>query len=256
MNHLVVLFGEPVFWAALAVTLFAGFVKGVAGFAMPLIMISSFSAFLPPEQALAGLIMPTLVTNVSQALRQGTGAAWGSVKAYRRFLIATLVMIAVSAQFVAVIPQGLFLLMLGAPITAYALAQLTGRNLALKLEHRGRAEWVLGAIGGLYGGVSGVWGPPLIVYLLSVGADKAETVRVQGVVFFLGAVVLLSAHLHTGLMTGANLWFSMALVLPALLGQTFGQRLQDHMDQVRFRLWTQALLVLTGVNLVWRALSA
>ncbi len=254
MNHLVVLIGEPVFWAAVAVTLFAGFVKGVAGFAMPLIMISSFSAFLPPEQALAGLILPTLVTNISQATRQGVGAAWDSVKAYRRFLIATLVMIVVSAQFVAVIPQGLFLLLLGMPITAYALAQLTGRNLALRLEHRGRAEWILGAIGGLYGGVSGVWGPPLIVYLLSVGADKVETVRVQGVVFFLGALVLLSAHVQTGLMAGANLWFSLALVLPASIGQVFGQRLQDTMDQARFRRWTQGLLVLTGVNLVWRAL--
>jgi len=254
VNHLVVLIGEPVFWAALAVTLFAGFVKGVAGFAMPLVMISSFSAFLPPEQALAGLILPTLVTNISQATRQGVGAAWVSVKDYRRFLIATLVMIVISAQFVTVIPQGLFLLLLGMPITAYALAQLTGRNLALRLEHRGRAEWILGAIGGLYGGVSGVWGPPLIVYLLSVGADKTETVRVQGVVFFLGALVLLSAHLQTGLMSGANLWFSAALVLPAIVGQIFGQRLQDNMDQARFRRWTQALLVLTGLNLIWRSL--
>lgn len=256
MGDLVQMMGEAAFWGAVAVTLFAGFVKGVAGFAMPLIMISSFSAFLPPEQALAGLILPTLITNITQATRQGLAPAWDSVRRYRRFLMATMVMIVVSAQFVRVIPQGLFLLLLGVPITAYALAQLTGRNLALRLDHRDRAEWVLGAIGGLYGGVSGVWGPPLIVYLLSIGADKAETVRVQGVVFFLGAVVLLGAHLQTGLMSGPNLWFSAALVLPAMLGQVFGQRLQDQMDQARFRRWTQALLVLTGLNLIWRAVMA
>lgn len=241
------------FWAAVAVTLFAGFVKGAVGFAMPLIMISSFSAFLPPEQALAGLILPTVVTNISQATRQGLGAAWSSVRTYHRFLIATLVFIVVSAQFVQVIPQGLFLMLLGVPITAFALAQLSGRKLALKLQHRSRAEWIMGAVGGLYGGVSGVWGPPLIVYLLSIGADKVETVRVQGVVFFLGAVVLLAAHLQTGLMAGPNLWFSAALMGPALLGQALGQRLQDRLDQARFRRWTQALLVLTGLNLIWRA---
>jgi uncharacterized membrane protein YfcA len=245
----------PVFWAAVAVTFVAGFVKGMAGFAMPLIMISIFSAFLAPEKALAGLILPTLVTNISQATRQGLPAAWESVKTYHRFLIATLALIVVSAQFVADIPQGVFLLLLGVPITAFALAQLTGRKLALRVEHRHRAEWIMGAIGGLYGGVSGVWGPPLIVYLLSIGADKQETVRVQGVVFFLGAVVLLGAHLQTGLMQGPNLWFSAALVVPALLGQTLGQRLQDRMDQARFRRWTQGLLVVTGLNLVWRALA-
>lgn len=254
MDHLVNLVGTPAFWAALVITLFAGLVKGIAGFAMPLIMISSFSAFLPPDQALAGLILPTLVTNISQSMRQGSAAAWSSAVTYRRFLIATLVMIVVSAQFVQVIPQAMFLMLLGLPITLFALAQLLGRNLALRLEHRNRAEWIMGAVGGLYGGVSGVWGPPLIVYLLSIGAEKVETVRVQGVVFFLGAVVLLAAHLQTGLMAGANLWFSTALVGPAMLGQTFGQRVQDRMDQARFRRWTQALLVLTGVNLIWRAL--
>ena len=169
--------GPEAFWAAVAVTLFAGFVKGAVGFAMPLIMISSFSAFLEPEQALAGLILPTVVTNISQATRQGMGAARDSVTKYHRFLIATLVLIVISAQFVRAIPQELFLILLGVPITAFALAQLSGRKLALKLQHRHRAEWVMGAIGGLYGGVSGVWGPPLIVYLLSTGADKVETVK-------------------------------------------------------------------------------
>jgi uncharacterized membrane protein YfcA len=255
VDHLIALSGTPAFWAAMAVTLFAGFVKGAVGFAMPLIMISSFSAFLTPDQALAGLILPPLVTNVSQATRQGPQAAWDSAVRFRRFLIATLVMIVVSAQFVHAIPQSVFLMLLGLPIMTFALAQLSGRNLALRLEHRNRGEWVLGAIGGLYGGVSGVWGPPLIVYLLSIGAQKVETVRVQGVVFLLGAVVLLGAHLQTGLMTGQNLWFSAALVLPALLGQIIGLKVQDRLDQARFRRWTQALLVLTGANLVWRAVQ-
>ena len=182
------------FGIAIAVTLFAGFVKGAIGFAMPMIMISAFSSFLPPETALAGLILHTLITNLSQAFRHGVQAAWGTVRTYRRILIATVVFILVSAGFVHVIPQALFLLVLGVPITGFAVLQLAGVNLALRLEHRARAEWVLGAIGGLYGGISGVWGPPLLVYLLSIGATKLETVRVQGVVFLIGAAVLFAAQ--------------------------------------------------------------
>ena len=63
------------FAAALAVTLFAGFVKGAVGFAMPMILVSAFAIFLPQHLALAGLILPTLVTTLSQAFRQGTGPA-------------------------------------------------------------------------------------------------------------------------------------------------------------------------------------
>lgn len=242
------------FAAALAVTLFAGFVKGAVGFAMPLIMISAFSAFLPPEVALAGLILPTLVTNISQAFRQGWEAARQTAWTYRRFLIATVLFIAVSAQVFDEIPRMAYLLLLGAPVTAFAAVQLAGVPLALPLRHRARAEWGLGVVGGLYGGVSGIWGPPLLVFLLSTGVGKVETVRAQGVVFLIGAITLLAAHLGTGLASGERLAFSAALVVPAMLGMTLGYRVQDRLDQARFRRWTQGLLVLTGLNLVRQAL--
>lgn len=240
---------------AVAVTLFAGFVKGAVGFAMPMIMISAFSSFLPPETALAGLILPTLISNLTQAFRQGVAPAWATVITYRRMLMATVVFIVISAQFVRAIPQELFLLLLGLPITAFAGLQLAGVGLALRLEHRARAEWILGAIGGLYGGLSGVWGPPLLVYLLSIKADKLETVRVQGVVFLIGAAVLLMAHLHSGVMTTSTMSFSALLVLPAMLGQSLGVAIQDRLDQPKFRRWTQILLVLTGLNLMRRAVG-
>ena len=160
----------------------------------------------------------------------------------------------ISSAFVYVIPHTLFLLLLGVPITAFAIAQLAGLKLALKLQHRTRAEWILGAVGGLYGGVSGIWGPPLLVYLLSIGADKRETVRVQGVVFLIGAFVLLLAHVHSGVITLETGAFSVALTVPAQLGQMAGTWVQDRLDQSRFRRWTQVLLVLTGLNLARLAL--
>ena len=242
------------FGLAMAVTLFAGFVKGAVGFAMPMIMISAFSSFLTPELALAGLILPTVVTNLSQAFRHGWQPAWDTVVTYRRILTATVIFIVISAGFVHVIPQALFLLLLGLPITGFALLQLAGVNLALRLEHRARAEWILGAIGGLYGGISGVWGPPLLVYLLSIKADKLQTVRVQGVVFLIGAVVLFFAHLHSGVLNSQTLTFSALLVIPAQIGQFLGTHIQDRLDQGRFRRWTLILLVLTGLNLARKSI--
>jgi uncharacterized membrane protein YfcA len=239
---------------SLALALFAGVVKGVAGFAMPLILMSGLSAFLPPHLALAGLILPTLVTNVSQALRQGWTPARETARTYRRFLIATMVCIPISAPFASALPERVFLVALGLPVTAFATAQILGWPLALPLRHRGAAEWALGAIGGLYGGVSGIWGPPLLVYLLSIKADKAETVRVQGVVFLLGAGVLMLSHLGTGVLNAKTLGFSAALTVAAQIGQIAGNRLQDRLDPVAFRRWTQALLILTGLNLLRQGL--
>ena len=239
---------------ALAVALLAGFVKGAVGFAMPLIMIGAFSSFLPPEMALAGLVLPTLISNISQAFRQGWRPARDTARKYWRIFAATLVFIPISAQFFWAIPQGVFLLLLGLPITAFVGAQLAGLPLMIKVQHRAQAEWISGIIGGLYGGVSGIWGPPLIVYLLSTRTEKTETMRVQGVVFLIGAFVLLAAHLQSGLLDRAAMTFSALLVLPALIGQAIGFACQDRLDQTRFRRATQVLLVLTGLNLIRQAL--
>jgi hypothetical protein len=243
------------FAAALAVTLFAGFVKGAVGFAMPMILVSAFAVFLPQHLALAGLILPTLATNLSQAFRQGAGPAAETARTYRRFLVATVICIAISAPFADAIPRTVYLLMLGIPISTFAALQLTGRNLAIHLDHRDRAEWGLGVIGGLYGGVSGIWGPPLLVFLLSTGADKLTMIRAQGVVFLIGAMALLVSHLGTGLANSATLGFSAALSIPALAGLFAGYWVQDRLDQARFRRWTQGLLVLTGLNMVRLALT-
>lgn len=244
--------GLPIwaFWAAVAVTFFAGFVKGAVGFAMPLIMISAFSAFMPKEIALAGLVLATVTTNVHQALRQGLAEAWGSVVKFRRMILMICLGILVSAPLLTILPQRVLLGLLGVPVLGFALIQLAGVPLALKLAHRRRAEYGLGAIGGLYGGISGVWGPPVLVYLLSIGADKRESVRVQGVVFLIGAVVLFFAHVGSGVLNAVTIPFSAALIVPAALGMALGFRLQDQLDAVKFRRWTLVLLAVTALNLV------
>ena len=51
--------------------------------------------------------------------------------------------------------------------------------------------------------------------LLSIGAGKQEMVRVQGVVFLLGAAMLTASHLTTGVLNGVTLPLSGMLVVPA-----------------------------------------
>ena len=241
------------FWAAVVVTVFAGFVKGAIGFAMPLIMISAFAAFMPPTLALAALILPVVITNSQQAFRQGLHPAWDTTLKYWRMIAMIVLFIVVSAPFVLVIPGWLMLGLLGVPVSAFAIVQLMGRDLRLQLKHRKGAEYGLGIVGGLYGGISGVWGPPVIVYLVSVGAEKTEAVRVQGVIFLFGGLVLLSAHLQTGVLNALTLPLSVALVVPSAVGMWIGFKLQDRLDPLRFRRWTLILLAITGLNLVREA---
>ncbi|RBO51624.1 sulfite exporter TauE/SafE family protein [Rhodovulum sp. BSW8] len=242
------------FAAALAVALLAGFVKGAVGFAMPMIMISGLSSFLPADLALAGLVLSTLLTNIAQAFRQGAAAAWGSVRRYRLLIGCVVLAIALSAPLVAILPDRVMYLLIGLPIAAFTVSQLAGRQLILPARHRARAEIAMGLTGGFFGGISGVWGPPVIAYLLSFNTEKTEMVRVQGVVFLIGAVMLLLAHLGSGVLNGHSLPFSAALVLPAALGMWAGVRLQDRLDPGRFRRATLVVLAVAGLNLIRKGL--
>jgi len=247
--------GLPVwaFWLACAVTLGAGFVKGAVGFAMPLIMIAAFSNFMPPDLALAALILSVLTTNLHQTLRDGLPEALATVRRWWRSVVAASAGIAISAPFVTAIPERLMLGLLGVPVLAFALMQLSGWQPAIPRRAQRPAEWGLGLVGGLYGGISGVWGPPLIVYLLAMRTPKAEMVRAMGVVFLVGAVVLFAAHLATGVLNARSLPFSLVLVIPAALGMWAGFRLQDALDPVRFRRWTLVVLIVVAANLIRRA---
>ena len=240
---------------AVAVTIFASVVKGAVGFAMPMIMISGLASFLPAEQALAALILPTFATNLVQALRQGWRAAVASIREYWRLLITLCLVIAVAAQLVPVMPQAVLLATLGVPIVVFALTQLAGWYLRFEPHRRARAEVLTGLIGGFFGGISGVWGPPTIALLISLDVEKRENVRVQGVVYVIGSVMLLAAHLRSGIANAATLPLSVFLTIPSLIGLWIGFAIQDRLDAKRFRRWTLIVLAITGMNLVRRAMT-
>ncbi|MGB3146876.1 MAG: sulfite exporter TauE/SafE family protein [Paracoccaceae bacterium] len=247
---------EPaLFLIAVAITAVASIVKGAVGFAMPMIMISALASFLPADQALATLILPTLATNAAQAFRQGWRSVLATLRDYRTLLITLCLTMALAAQLVPIMPQALLLMSLGLPIVAFAITQLAGWHLRFDPKNRGRAEVTTGLVGGFFGGISGVWGPPTIAFLLSLEAEKREIIRVQGVIYLVGAAMLLTAHLGSGIANAKTLPLSAALCLPALGGLYTGFAIQDRLDAQRFRRWTLIVLAITGLNLVRRALA-
>jgi uncharacterized membrane protein YfcA len=238
---------------AFGVALVAGFIKGVVGFAMPLVLISGLTIFLPPELALAGLIFPTLVTNLFQALRQGVKAAWASTLFFKVFLISGGIMLVMSAQTVRFLPTQTMLLVIGVLITLFALWQLAGRSFSLK-QRSTKVEVLVGGFAGAVGGVSGVWGPPTVAYLTALGTPKKDQMRVQGVIYGLGAVALLFAHFGSGVLRAETVPFSVVMILPALAGMWLGSQISDRIDQASFRKATLVVLLVAGANLVRRGL--
>ncbi|MCR9069791.1 MAG: sulfite exporter TauE/SafE family protein [Rhodobacteraceae bacterium] len=242
------------FVAACGVTLVAGFVKGAIGFAMPLIMISGLSLFLDPLVAIAGIILPIVLSNLMQVLRFSWAEAWAAIVEYWRYILIVCVMIVGVAQFVTLIPVQTFYLILGVPVVALSLIQLFGVRFHIPPQRRRAAEWGVGALAGGLGGLTGTWGPPTVLYLIALETPKAKQMLVQGVVYGLGSISLLAGHLQSGVLTLVTAPFSAALLIPAVVGMQVGFWMGDRLNPDLFRKITLIVLVIAGANLVRRGL--
>lgn len=232
----------------------AGFVKGAIGFALPLILVSGLSMLIPVHEALGVIIVPILIANLHQALRQGVAPALASGVRFWRYIVACLIGIAISAPFVVIFtPQTMFLI-LGSAVLAFSLIQLSGWQPEVTPRWRNPLEWGVGSIAGLCGGLAGTWGPPTVLFLLAIKAEKREMVRMMSAVFALGGVALALAHARSGVLNISTGALSVLIMLPVAVGMWFGYKAQDRMDAALFRKLTLILLCVSALNLLRRGL--
>jgi uncharacterized membrane protein YfcA len=211
-------------------------------------------AFLPAPTAVALLILPTFLSNVWQTLRDGFGPALASMREYWVILATLLPSIALSAQLLTFMPDAVIFTILGVGITLFSAIQLLRIRLPDPSGSPKLVEAAVGAIGGFFGGVSGAWGPPVMMYLIARNTLKNNQMRAMGVVFLLGAIVLTGAHAASGVLNAETASLSLVGVIPVALGMALGFRLNSRMDQRLFQRATLAVLTIAGLNLLRRGL--
>ncbi len=242
-------------WAiiiAFLVMALAGFIKGAIGFALPMIVVSGIGTVMSAETAIAAMILPGLVTNFWQSIRNGLAEAIASLKKFWRLNLVLLVTIYFCAKLVVIVPEAFLFLTLGGGITFFGTLQIIGWRPRLQQRLRRVYELITALVAGFFGGLAGVWGPPILMYLMAMDTPKVEQIRVQGISFLLGSMVLTIAHLDSGVLNAVSLPFSMALVIPAMAGMFVGFYVQDRIDQQLFRRVTLFVLVIAGLNLLRR----
>lgn len=243
-------------FAAAAAYFLGGYVKGVTGFALPLVAVSATASFLDAQTAVALVILPVLLANLRQALRQGIGPLLETARRFWLTQALLVAMIILSARLLPGLDDQVFFLVLGVAITSFAMIQLAGWRPRISPE--GERPWgaLAGVISGFYGGLSGIWGPPMIFYFSALGMQIREQTRATGLCFALGAIALTPSHILTGVLNRNTALLSLAMIPAALAGQWVGQKVQDRMDLAVFQRWTLIVLALSGANLLRRGLLA
>ena len=239
---------------AFAIAVFGGFIKGAVGFALPLVLVSGLTTIMDPLLAIAGLVIPTVATNLVQAMRAGPEDALSAVRDFWKFILAACAMVLVVTQILPKVSPTAMYLVIGVPVMALSLIQLAGVRFHLSPERRPVTDVAVGLMAGTIGGVAGAAGPPTVLYLLALNVERARQLTIQGVVYGLAAISLLLGHLNSGVLNRETLPFSMALLVPVGMGMVLGLRLGDRLDAVRFRRLTLVILMIMGANLIRRGI--
>lgn len=211
----------------------AGIAKGAVGMGMPPIAIGLMSFAVPLESAIAIMVVPSVVTNIWQAISGG-----GFRPLLRRFSV-----MAVTATAGVLVVGFLFSTLdtprttgwVGVLLVLYSLLAFTPWRPRVPR----RVEWwtnpLIGLASGAVAGTTGVAAVPFLPYMQSLDMAQDELVQALGIMFvFITGMLGLSLALH-GAYHATNTAGGIAAIAPTMLGVWLGQHARRRLRPQTFR---------------------
>jgi len=224
--------------------LLAGFVKGVVGLGL-------LGLVMPPMQAAALLVAPSMVTNVVQL---AAGPRFGAlVMRLWPMLLGIVVGTLVAGALAPPSAMQQATAALGIALIAYAAVGLSSWHLNVPAAHERWLAPLIGLATGAITAVTGVLVIPAVPYLQGLGLAREELVQALGLSFTVSTVALaINLLMHGVLAQTPVLGASLATLVPALAGMWLGQRLRNRISAALFRRLFFIGLLLLGADLAWR----
>jgi uncharacterized membrane protein YfcA len=225
----------------------AGIAKGTLGIGLPPIAIGIMTFALPLGDALAILTLPTMLTNIFQALSGGR-----LVPLLRRF--GTMAAAAVVGVIAATVTLGKLgnsgmLGWLGLMLVLYALIALFAWRPAMPRGAEGWAGPLIGLASGGVAGVTGIAAVPFLPYMQSLQVSRNDLVQALGIIYTSIMAALAVALVHQNIFDTANMIGSVAALVPTFIGVWAGQKIRRAASPETFRkIFLYGMLAL-GLNM-------
>jgi hypothetical protein len=235
-----------------AVLVFGGVVKGVTGVGLPLVLVPLSAQFIPVPAAVALVSVPMVATNVAQAAEGGDTLA--AIKRIWPILLLLIVGTVIGVHLLVTIDRRLLSLILGPSFLAIAALLIVMPRVRLSPA---AARWTGPAVGlgaGVLGGMSAMFGPPMIAYLVGLGTEPDSFVKQMAIFAFVAAVTMLLSLGGSGTLSGLDLAVSAGAIIPIQFGMPAGRRLRGRIPPAIFRALVLIVLAISGIDLLHRAL--
>jgi len=235
--------------------IFAGISKGGFGSGAAFVAGAILALVVPPGAAL-GIVLPLLMVIDAATLKSYWRQwHWPSAKG---IIQGALPGIIIAAWIYTAVEANVFRLLIGVICLAFVAFQFSRARGWLRVKQMPFSRpwaWVAGIVAGFTSFVSHAGGPPVAVFLLSQGVAKTTYQATTVLTFWAINWIKFLPYAYLGIFSWDTALGSLALAPFALLGAWIGVRAHRAVPERLFFGLTYVLLSLTGVRLIWLALS-
>lgn len=232
----------------------AGFIKGVLGFGFPIIALVFLTLTIGLLDALAIIVVPTLVTNIWQAMA-GPHLAVVFRRMWLYFLMA-MVGVLTASRYLTLVNVDLLTGLLGAVLFIFALSRLFDVHIKVPPDRERVLSIILGLCNGLVTGLTGSFMVPSVLYMQALGFGKDMLVQAMGAFFALSTLMLAISLRRNGLISSEDALMSVTALVPSFIGIYAGRRTRDRINEAQFQKIFLVGVLLLGGYIAWRSLAA
>lgn len=233
--------------------LIAGLVKGLIGLGLPTVSIAVLSATVGLPIALPLMVVPSVITNLWQAIVGG--ALLALLRRFWSLLLASVVGVFVAYSLFFVTNAKAMTTLLGIVLCVYSGAALFSLSLVPRVHRERLASPTIGLVTGVLAGATGSMVMPVVAYLQTLRLSKNEFVQMMGISFAVSTAAIGLAVAEHGNYEADVFLTSVVCLAPALVGMQLGQLLRRQISEELFRRCVHVGLFAIGLHLIWKGLS-
>ncbi|MDX8351770.1 sulfite exporter TauE/SafE family protein [Cognatiyoonia sp. IB215182] len=248
-------FGWEFFAVGIPAIVFGGISKAGFGSGAAFAAGAILALVVPPGLAL-GIVLPLFMLVDAATLRPYWGKwHWPSAKG---LMIGAVPGCIIAAWLYTAVEADVFRLLIGVICLAFVAFQLSralGWLQVRVMPFSRPVAWFAGLVSGFTSFVSHAGGPPAAVFLLSQGLSKTAYQATTVVVFWAVNWMKAVPYAFLGIFSWESLMGSLVLTPFALLGTWLGLKAHHIVSERVFFGLTYVLLIITGLRLIWVAMS-